>query len=61
MLYSWGMLKKNGAVVGKPKSLVQAVTESRPQGKLSYLIGKVYLNNYYIFLHVLNVCFFSYM
>ncbi|GAA5799445.1 hypothetical protein HPULCUR_004860 [Helicostylum pulchrum] len=39
MLYSWGMLKKNGAVVGKPKSLVQAVTESRPQGKLSYLIG----------------------
>lgn len=41
MLYSWGMLKKNGTVVGKPKSLVQAVTESRPQGKLSYLIGKV--------------------
>ncbi|KAL7308034.1 separin protein, variant 2 [Mucor circinelloides] len=50
MLHSWGMLNKSNET---PKSLVQAVSESRNQCKLGYLIGAapvvygipVYLNN----------------
>ncbi|KAF1798299.1 peptidase family C50-domain-containing protein [Mucor lusitanicus] len=51
MLHSWGMLKKKSNEA--PKSLVQAVSESRNQCKLGYLIGAapvvygipVYLNH----------------
>lgn len=50
MMHSWGMLNKSNET---PKSLVQAVSESRNQCKLGYLIGAapivygipVYLNN----------------
>ncbi|KAL9542009.1 hypothetical protein MBANPS3_008825 [Mucor bainieri] len=54
MLHSWGMLSPTTAKsTDKPKSLVQAVSESRNQCKLGYLIGAapvvygipVYLNN----------------
>lgn len=38
ILQSWGMVKSNNSN-GRSKSLVQAVTESRAQCKLSYLIG----------------------
>lgn len=38
-LKSWGLIKTDN-IPAKPKSLVQAVTESRSQCKLPYLIGK---------------------
>ncbi|CAO3620083.1 unnamed protein product [Mucor hiemalis] len=38
MLRTWGLLKTD-TTSSKPKSLVQAVTESRSQCKLPYLIG----------------------
>jgi hypothetical protein len=52
MLRTWGMLSSNSNSGGS-KSLVQAVTDSRNQCKLPYLIGAapvvygipVYLNN----------------
>jgi separase len=39
MLKTWGLLETDN-IPTKPKSLVQAVTESRSQCKLPYLIGK---------------------